>query len=103
MNKQRTKYAVLSWEAIAAVCCFGGGIIAALIGSLLTASTWILGGDLHPWVRGLGTVLLIATIPLLISAGYCMDWMERDRKNRRRLAHATENKEAFCVEHRQKN
>ncbi len=79
MNKKRTKRTVWSWEATCAVCCFGGGIIAALIGSLLTASTSILGGETHPWVRGLGTALLIITIPLLIFSGYCMDWMERDQ------------------------
>jgi hypothetical protein len=79
MNKQRTKQPVLSWEAVSAVCCFGGGIGAALVGSLLTAATWILGAPLHPWVRGIGTALLIATIPLLILAGYCMDWAEREQ------------------------
>ena len=80
MEKQRTKQPVLKWEAVSAVCCFGGGIVAALVGSALTAATWILGAPLHPWVRGVGTALLIATIPLLILAGYCMDWAERDQK-----------------------
>ena len=65
-----------SWEAIGAVCCFGGGIVAALIGSVLTAMTWFLGAQLHPWIHGTGTALLIATIPLLIFSGYCLDWSE---------------------------
>ena len=77
MDKQRTKQPLLKWEAVSAVCFFSGGIGAALVGSVLTAATWILGAPLHPWVRGLGTALLIATIPLLILAGYCMDWAER--------------------------
>ena len=77
MNDQRTKSALKAWEAAGAVCCFAGGIGAALIGSLLTALTWILGAPLHPWVRGTGTGLLILTIPLLILAGYFMDWAER--------------------------
>lgn len=72
---------VWSWQAVGAVCCFGGGILAALIGSILTASTWILGIGLHPWLRGAGTALLIVTIPLLIFSGYCLDWMERKPKN----------------------
>ena len=79
MNKKRAKRTVWYWEATGAVCSFGGGIVAALIGSVLTASTWILGPEAHPWVRGLGTALLILTIPLLIFAGYCMDWMDRDQ------------------------
>ena len=70
---------MLSWEAVGAVCCFGGGIGAALVGSVLTAATWILGAPPHPWLRAIGTALLIATIPLLILAGYCMDWAEGEQ------------------------
>ena len=79
MKKQTTKLTVWTWEATGAVCCFVGGFGAALLGSVLTAMTWILGSQLHPWLRGWGTALLIVTIPLLILAGYCMDWLERDR------------------------
>jgi hypothetical protein len=82
MKKERTTNALGSWEAIGAVCCFSGGIFAALLGSVLTASTWIIGAELHPWVRGFGTGLLILTIPLLIFAGYCLDWMEREPRKR---------------------
>jgi len=81
MNTQRTKHAVWTWEATTAVCCFVGGIVAALLGSVLTASTWIVGAAAHPWLRGFGTAFLILTIPLLIFSGYCMDWMERDRNS----------------------
>jgi hypothetical protein len=76
--KGRTKRSLVTLEATGAVLCFGGGLLAGLVGSLLTASTWILGAEQHPWVRGLGTALLIATIPLLIAAGYCLDWIEPD-------------------------
>ena len=82
MKKERTKHAVWSWEATGAVFCFGGGILAALLGSLLTAATWIVGAEAHPWVRGFGTGLLVVTIPLLIFAGYCMDWMEQNSQKR---------------------
>lgn len=78
--KQRIKRSLVTLEATGAVLCFGGGILAGLVGSLLTASTWILGAETHPWMSGLGTALLIATIPLLIFAGYCLDWIERDMK-----------------------
>lgn len=80
MTQERPNHSRWSWEAIAAACSFGGGITAALIGSGLTALTWILGAELHPWLRGVGTALLIATIPLLIFSGYCMDWMESRKK-----------------------
>jgi hypothetical protein len=82
MKNERTKHAVWSWEGTTAFCCFAGGIAAALIGSVLTAATWIVGAPLHPWLHGLGTALLIATIPLLIFAGYCLDWAERKPKQR---------------------
>jgi hypothetical protein len=80
MKKETTKHAVWSWEATGALFCFAGGIGAAVLGSLLTASTWILGAAQHPWLHGLGTALLIVTIPLLIFSGYCLDWAERDQK-----------------------
>jgi len=83
MNEQGTKPAVWSWAATGAVCCFTGGIGAALLGSVLTAATWILGAQLHPLLHGLGTALLIATIPLLIFSGYCLDWAEREPKETR--------------------
>jgi hypothetical protein len=83
MNRQRTRKAVWSWEAIGAVYCFVGGIGSALLGSVFTASTWIFGGEAHPWLRGLGTAFLILTIPSLILAGYCMDWSEREPKKTR--------------------
>ena len=82
MNNQ-TKRTRRNWEATGAFCCFTGGIGAALVGSILTATTWILGAQLHPWLHGLGTALLIVTIPLLIFSGYCLDWMERNATSRR--------------------
>jgi hypothetical protein len=95
MNAQRTKNAVWSWEATTAVCCFAGGIGAAFFGSVLTASTWILGAAAHPWLRGFGTAFLILTIPLLIFAGYCMDWMERDRNRLKARRSRTGEEKAF--------
>ena len=80
MTKERSQRTVRTWGPIAATCSFTGGIIAALLGGVLTASTWVLGAESHPWVRNLGTVLMALTIPLLIFAGCCMDWAERERK-----------------------
>lgn len=77
MKNQRAENVLKSWEALGAVCCFAGGIGAGLIGSVLTGLTWIVGAQLHPLLRGTGTGLLILTIPLLILAGYFMDWAER--------------------------
>ena len=63
-----------------ATCSYTGGIIAALLGGVLTASTWIFGAELHPWIRNLGTALMALTIPLIIFAGCCLDWAEREQE-----------------------
>jgi membrane protein DedA with SNARE-associated domain len=81
MDKQRTKRAAWSWEAVGAFCCFTGGMGAALIGTVLTVIAWLLGTQLHRWLHGFGTALLIVTIPLLIFSGYCLDWEERKHKS----------------------
>lgn len=81
MDKQKAKHVKWSWEATGAFFSFVGGILAGLVGSVLTALTWIVGAVAHPWLRGIGTALFIVTIPLLIFAGYCLDWMEDKTKN----------------------
>jgi hypothetical protein len=77
MQQEQAKRAPLSWEAFAAVISFFGGILATVFGVLLTGITWILGVGLHPWLRWVSTALFVLTIPLLIFAGYCLDWMEQ--------------------------
>ena len=73
------KFSVKSW-AVCACACFAGGIVAGIVGSVLTSLSWIIGAEVHPWVRAVGTVLLILTIPLLILAGHCLDRLERTVK-----------------------
>ena len=95
MREHRVKDGASSWNLMAAICCFAGGVGSVLLGSVLTASSWILGAETHPLVHGLGTALLIVTIPLLILAGYCMDWAERE-PNKSRLS-SKENRERGSV------
>jgi fido (protein-threonine AMPylation protein) len=58
-------------------------MLAAITGSVITATTWFMGAVLHPWLHGAGTALLITTIPLLILSGYCLDWAEQTPKQNR--------------------
>jgi hypothetical protein len=58
-------------------------MLAAITGSVITATTWFVGATLHPWLHGAGTALLITTIPLLILSGYCLDWAEQTPKQNR--------------------
>jgi hypothetical protein len=78
--QEKPKVAPGSWEALAAAVSFAGGIMATLFGILLNVITWILGAELHPWLRRSSTILFVLTIPLLIFSGYCLDWMERKLK-----------------------
>jgi hypothetical protein len=77
MGRENRNSSVRRLEAAAGVCCFIAGILAAVLGSLVTASGWILGVEVHPWIRGAGTGLLIVTIPLILFAGFFLDWAER--------------------------
>ena len=72
---------VRTWEAAGGACCFVAGIMAALLGSVLSASAWIVGGEVHSWIYAVGTALLIAAIPLILFAGFCLDWAERKEES----------------------
>jgi len=76
INQKRLR----QWEAAGGAFCFLAGIGSALVGSLLTAGVWVVGGAIHPWLHAAGTVLLIAAIPLILFAGYCLDWAERGQE-----------------------
>lgn len=77
MNGQRTTTEIASRKATRAVVCLVFGIVAALLGSLLTLIAWMQGADTHPWLRGFGTAFLVLIIPLLILAGFYLDDMEQ--------------------------
>lgn len=84
MRKVINQDRVRAWEAVGGICSFGAGLLAALLGSLLTASGWILEAELHPWIHAAGTVLLIVAIPLILFAGFCLDWAEQGQKRHHR-------------------
>ena len=77
MKKAVNQERVRTWEAAGGAFCFIAGIGAGLLGSVLTASGWIIGAEVHPWIHAAGTALLIVTIPLILFAGFCLDWSER--------------------------
>ena len=77
MRREIKKSRVRTLEEAGGAFCFAGGILAALLGSLLTASGWITGVEIHPWIHAAGTALLVLTIPLILFAGFCLDWAER--------------------------
>lgn len=76
INQKRLR----KWEATGGACCFFAGILSAVLGSLLAASEWIVGARVHPGIHAVGTALFIVAIPLIIFAGFCLDWAEREPK-----------------------
>ena len=71
---------VRAFEVVGGFVCLVAGFIAALVGCVITASAWFVGAALHPWLHALGTALLIAAIPLMLFAGFCLDWAENDEQ-----------------------
>lgn len=64
-------------EATAGVCCLVMGLVAPLLGGLLTGIEWLLGMGQHPWIHVASTSFFIVGIPLILLAGFCLDWAEK--------------------------
>ena len=80
--KHRIEYRSCDWRSIGAASGLGGGIITALLGSVLTALSWVTDAGSH-LEKVLGTVLLVLTIPLLIIGAQCLDMLDK-KKDRAR-------------------
>jgi hypothetical protein len=83
--RQRTQYRARSvswdWCSVGAIFGLSGGIISVLLGSVLTALTWFTGtAGAGSYVRSVGAVLLVLTIPLFIFGAHCLDLREKRRK-----------------------
>src|SRR5438128_11428907 len=88
--KQRIEYRSRDWRSIGAAAGLSGGIIAALLGSVLTALSWF-SGEGARLEKILGTVLLVLTIPLLIIGAQCLAMLDK-KKDRAREPRLSEKK-----------
>jgi hypothetical protein len=79
---QRIEYRSRDWCSFGAAAGLGGGIGAALLGSLLTALSWFTdtGSQLE---KVLGTAFLVLTIPLLIIGAQCLDMLDKKKDKTR--------------------
>jgi hypothetical protein len=77
------------WCSLGAAVGLGGGLIAVLVGSVLTAISWLTGTAFY--MQAVGAVLLFLTIPLLVFGAQCLDLMEK--KHQKRDLHYHEQKE----------
>lgn len=73
-----------TWQAAGALCGLLGGSLAAILGLMLSAWSWMTGrasaNDLS--LHGAGSLLLLSTIPLLILGGCCLDLLEKRMESR---------------------
>jgi hypothetical protein len=68
-----------NWKSAGAVCGLCLGIISPLVGSALTAMSWVIGPHWHGFsIQRYGTVLFFLTIPLLIFGAHCLDLLDRE-------------------------
>lgn len=66
---------------------FTGGALAALLGLSLSLIAWCEAADIHPSLSTLGTMFVVATIPLFILGAHALDKIDyiadvRDRHER---------------------
>ena len=50
------------------------------MGGLLATVEWIAETSLHPWLHVASTTLFVIGIPLILFAGFCLDWAESPPK-----------------------
>lgn len=80
MRKVINQKRVRTLEETAGVCCLLAGLLAPLLAILLTLSEWLLGAAAPPWIHVAGMALWIVAIPLIVFAGFCLDWAEQGQK-----------------------
>ena len=78
INQKRLR----TWEERGGVFCLLAGLLAPLLGILLTVIEWMFTGAGHSWMHIAATALFIVAIPLILFAGFCLDWAERGQKNK---------------------
>jgi hypothetical protein len=66
------------FQLIGAVVGLAGSVLVVLSGGLLTLAAWLVTNEgVRHWLSTAGSVLLLLTIPLIILAAFCLDWIDR--------------------------
>lgn len=67
-----------TWQATGTVLGLAGAVVAVFFGTLLSAGAWVLGDETGGIsLHGVGSVLLLSTIPLLLVGGCCLDLLDK--------------------------
>jgi len=70
-----------TWQSGGAACGLCFGLIALLIGLVLTAIAWFTGPSWHGFaLQRDGTVLLFLTFPLLAFGAHCLDLLDQQEQ-----------------------
>jgi hypothetical protein len=80
MRKVINQKRLSKFEETAGICCFIAGLVAPVVGGLLTMVEWIVESADHRWLHVASTGLFVVGIPLILFAGFCLDWAERGQK-----------------------
>ncbi len=80
MRKIAKQKRLRKFEETTGICCFIAGLVAPLVAGLLTIVEWIVESADHRWLHVATTGLFVIGIPLILFAGFCLDWAERGQK-----------------------
>jgi hypothetical protein len=75
-----------TWQATGTLLGFAGAVAAVFFGTLLSAGAWALGDETSGLsMHGVGSILLLSTIPLLLIGGFCLDSLDKRMKKSGRI------------------
>ena len=80
MSRTQERKRLQRWEAVCGASCFVAGIVAPVLGLCLLSIEWLAGIPLESWLHVVATTLLVVGIPLILFAGFCLDWAEAKPK-----------------------
>lgn len=80
MRKVINQKRLRTWEKRGGICCFLAGLLAPLLGCLLAMIEWVVGAPAHPWLHVVSTALFVVAVPLILFAGFCLDWADQGQK-----------------------
>ena len=80
-SQSQGKSEPIGWREAGAMLGLAGGLLCNLLGLILTAIAWFMTAPgIGPTVHTVGTVLLIANIPLLMGGAHCLDLVEKRKR-----------------------
>ena len=66
-----------TWQTVGAVSGLAGGVLAPVLGSLLTVVGWFISVQrASPYLNRLSVIVFALTVPLLALAAHCLDLLE---------------------------